>query len=90
MRSIKELLELMPKNKALFRYGLCTWVIDLKHSDHITKQEKWKLLAYIAANRPSKWSSINAFIASGTVLYWPVSNSQPRVRWIKKHIKLNS
>jgi hypothetical protein len=90
MRSIKELLELMLKNEQGFFSGLCSWVNYLYSSKIINLEEKLLLIRYIENNRPSKWSSFSAFKYRNTHFYWEWKNIKPRIKWIKKHIKLNS
>lgn len=90
MRSIKELLELMLKNEQGYFRGLCNWVHNLYLSKIINLEEKFLLIRYIGNNRPSKWSSFSAFKSRNTHFYWEYKNIKPRIKWIKKHIKLNS
>lgn len=90
MRSIKELLELMLKNEQAYFYGLCHWVNNLYICKIINLEEKRKLITYINNNRPSKWSSFSAFISRDSNFYWESKKIKPRIKWIKKHIKLNS
>jgi len=90
MRPINELLELLLNNKSSFRYGLCSWVSNLKYRNILSRQEGALLLDYIDNNRPSKWSSIDAFIHRNKGFFWKEGDINPRIKWIKKHIKLNS
>lgn len=90
MRNIKELLELMLKNEQGYFSGLCNWVSNLYLSKIINLEEKIRLINYINNNRPSKWSSLSAFKSRNTRFYWEYKNIKPRIKWIKKHIKLNS
>lgn len=90
MRSIKELLEILLENQNYFYAGLCGFVSGLQYSDKITWEERWLLLNYIRDNRPSKWSSFSAFKNRNSGYYWEEKDIKPRIKWIKKHIKLNS
>ncbi len=90
MRSIKELLQVMLDKQDSFYYGLCNWADDLISIKIITYDEWVYLKDYIKDNRPSKWSSLDAFLHSNTGMYWRSKNIKPRIKWIKKHIKLNS
>lgn len=90
MRSIKELLELMLENEQAYFYGLCHWVNNLYICKIINFEERRKLITYINNNRPSKWSSFSAFISRDSRFYWESKKIKPRIKWIKKHIKLNS
>ncbi len=90
MRSIKELLEIMLENKSYFFSGLCDLVHDLRYCGDITQEERILLINYIKYNRPSKWSSLSAFKNRSSGYYWKRKDIKPRIKWIKKHIKLNS
>ena len=95
MRSIKELLELMLKHQDIFETGLCIWLIEmcypsLPNRKLITNEEYVLLLTYINKNRPSKWSSIDAFAHKDSNYYWSKGSIKPRIKWIKYHIKKNS
>jgi hypothetical protein len=90
MRSIKELLQVMLDNQDLFTSGLCNWAIRLYYKDIISYEESKLLDSYIENNRPSKYSSLKAYKARKTWWYWPHGEIKPRLKWIKKHIKLNS
>lgn len=87
MRSIKELLELMLSQKQLYRSGLCRWVQDMHSNDIISWEESDVLFLYIQANRPSAFSSINAFKCRDTPIYWKLGDIKPRLKWLEKHIK---
>jgi len=90
MRTIKELLKVLLEHKNKDYSGLCDMVTHLYNHSHITQDEYYKLLRYIGDNRPSKYSSIGAFINRNNPFYWPKYATRYRIRWIKKHIKLNS
>jgi len=91
MRSNKELLELMLKNQHHFTKvsGLCHWVNLVCAHKVITEDEADSLMSLIHWNRPrKKWSSISAYSNAG--FYWEPGKIKPRIKWIKKQIKLNS
>jgi hypothetical protein len=90
MRTIKELLELLLNNQHLFNNGLCLWVNHLYCFNLISHKESKIMKNYIERNRPSMFSSIDAFTQVGSEYYWERGNIKPRIKWIKKHIKLNS
>lgn len=90
MRTIKELLILMMCNTHLFKEGLCSWKARLYWNNIITLEECELLDQYIEDNRPSKFSSIDAFIHKNNVYYWKACNIKPRIKWLKKHIRLNN
>jgi len=86
-RSIKELLQVMLDNQDLFDAGLCRWNLLLYRSGNISTDENIMLIDYIRDNRPSMWSSVDAFKHRNKEYYWECNNIQPRIKWIKKHIK---
>jgi hypothetical protein len=87
-RSIKELLEFMLKNQRLFSRGLCYWCNQMYDYGLLKTQEYLKLRMYIDENRPSPFSSFNALIYFNNNYYWRSGKIKPRIKWIKKHIKL--
>ena len=91
MRTIKELLQIVLDNKDYFESGLCSWVSDVYWSTKLfNKDEFFKLKIYIRENRPSMFSSINTFIHRNSSFYWNPTDINPRIKWLKKHIKQNS
>lgn len=90
MRTIKQLLQLMLDNKHLFKYGLCAWSRRIGDKNIISDDEDVLLIRYIEKNRPSKFSSIEAYKSKDSVFYWEKENITPRIKWIKKHIKKNN
>lgn len=90
MRSTKELLEVMLNNQKEFRSGLCQWSKSLHYSDIITCEEAIELISFIEANRPSKYSSLSAYIYRNRGYYWEQGVIKHRVKWIKQQIKLLS
>jgi hypothetical protein len=90
MRSIKELLQVMLDNQDYINSGLCSQAGNLCFKRKITYEEYSCLKNYIKDNRPSKWSSLDAFIHRNCNFYWHPTNTNSRIKWIKKHIKLNS
>lgn len=91
MRSIKELLEVMLENQDKFRDGLCMWGLKLLTNNIVTQNEYRVILKYIEGNKPKWYSSSSAFYEafSQSGYYWECYNIEPRIEWIKKHIKLN-
>jgi hypothetical protein len=90
MRAIKELLEVMLNNQEMFYIGLCHWVYDLNANNIIHDEEAKKLYKYIDTNRPHSFSSIEAYKNRNNSFFWNKGNIKPRIKWIQKHIKINS
>jgi hypothetical protein len=88
-RSIKDLLNLTLENQELFDVGLCNWFVKLLGQELISSSEFCRLYEYIDKNRPSKFSSIEAFLHRNISYFWNPGNIKPRIKWLKKHIKLN-
>jgi len=86
-RTIKELLQLMLDNQNLFCKGLCGWSTELGYYGLINSSECSQLIKYIDDNKPSKLH--HYFFGNGNY-YWNPGEIKPRIKWIKKHIKLNS
>jgi hypothetical protein len=86
-RPIKELLQIMLDNKYQFNYCLCHWSICLCHNNIITANEKDDLTQYIKDNRPSKFSSLKAYLSRNSPYYWEYEDIKPRIKWLNKHIK---
>ena len=90
MRTIKQLLGVMLEHQELFRTGLCTWSSNLYIKRYISREEGSLLYNYIKENRPSAFSSWDAFThRQNKDWYWKSINITPRIKWIKKHIKRN-
>jgi hypothetical protein len=89
MRTTKELLELMLERQDKFRLGLCIWNQELRLCNIISSHEYSHLKNYIRNNKPSIFSSWDCFNQSfyATRFYWKSSNINPRIKWIKQHIK---
>ena len=81
-RSINELLWLMLYHHEHFRSGLCVWTDRMHWYDHITWEEQRKLRRYIEENRPK-----NIYWLIKDNYYWEFGDINPRIKWIKKHIK---
>jgi hypothetical protein len=87
MRTVLELLEVMNQNRHLFRDGLCHWALDLYGCDLIDSQEYFLLKTYIKDNKPSTFSSWNAFFGISAPFYWKKGDPEPRIQWLLRHIK---
>lgn len=86
MRTEKQLLELMLSNIHLFYGGLCYFNDRLRCRDLITDDEHNVIHKYIRYNRPSKFSSWNAFWNCNNLFYWTPGDVEHRVKWLNKHI----
>jgi len=89
-RTIKELLTVMLEHKDAFDLGLCYWTGRLLDSDLIIEGEYDVLKAYILSNKPISIYTIINKVFHRTNFYWRPGNINPRIRWIKRHIKKNS
>jgi hypothetical protein len=79
MRSIKELLIILKKNKDSFETGLCMLIDDLKFAGIITPAEQNRLNNYIDKNHPKNYDYYP--------YYWEKYKWRPRIIWINKQIK---
>ena len=86
-RTIHELLQVMLDNQQYFNIGLCNWLLRVYFLDIISPKEYNILYTYIKSNRPSKYSSIDAYSCKNYGFYWKPDNIKPRIKWIKKHLK---
>src|SRR5574343_263501 len=86
-RSLEELLQIILDNIEGLETGLCGLVGDLRRNGTLTTTEADVLLTHISYNRPSKFSSILAYINRYSCYYWPEGLKYPRKKWLKKQIK---
>ena len=86
MQEIKRLLSLMLLNKHLFIWGLCNWASALHSNGLINPRELYVLQEYITENRPSIFSSFNAFFNRSSAMYWKSGVISYRIKWLKRHI----
>lgn len=87
MRTTKELLELMLINISLMGdFGLCALIAELyrNRQTEISYDEYSFLRTYVKWNRPK-----NLHTLFGSVFYWTKGRKLPRIKWLKKHIKIN-
>jgi hypothetical protein len=87
VRTQKELLEVMLANIGSLRSGLCFLNGELFTQRIINYQEHVIINGYIRNNKPSMFSSWNAFINSNSGFYWSRGDVKPRIKWLKQHIK---
>lgn len=88
-QTIEQLLKFMLANPKCFSHGLCGWAYKLCYNNLITKEEKWLLLTYIRKNRPSKYSSVEAYLHREDLYFWKKDRIRPRIKWLKEHIHLH-
>lgn len=88
MRTNKELLQLLLDNIYLLRTGLCGVASRLNNSDVITYSEYYKIKDYISNNRPTQGSKLYDSTQVTEAYYWKQEDKEPRVRWLKYHIKI--
>lgn len=89
-RKLSELLQIMLDNPLDLDYGLCLNISNLYQKNLITCLEFKKLRKYIDNNRPSVFSSFDAFYCKVIIAsnwYWTKGNIKPRIEWLNKHIK---
>lgn len=84
-RTIAELLELMVENQDCFYLGLCDWSHKMYRAKIITMSECIILEDYVKANRPSAFSSWDAFKHRKKRFYWTMNDIHPRIEWINQH-----
>lgn len=64
-------------------FGLCRLCFMI---EKITDDERDIIQDYINANRPSMFSSLDAFRHRKEIYFWTKGRIYPRYRWLKKHI----
>lgn len=87
-RPIIELLKVVLENMEQFESGLCVTIFKLDSKRIINFFEFIKLTDYIHYNRPSKFSSFDAFKNRNKPHYWTKGNKEHRIKWLSKQIKL--
>lgn len=83
-RNVAELLELMVEHQDCFYKGLCIWARQMFHAKLISSSELDILTEYIKANRPSVFSSWDAFKHRKKRFYWTMDDIHPRIEWINQ------
>lgn len=63
--------------------GLCGWASCISSPFNFESTA-----AYIKQNRPSKYSSLDAYLHRNSVWYWEPHKIKPRIKWLKKHIAI--
>jgi len=89
-RIVQKVLLTLLKHKELFSSGLCGWVNELSSCRLISGEEFDVIRVYIDSNRPSKYSSLGAYLYRKNNFYWPPYRLKPRLRWINKHLDILS
>lgn len=91
-RGINNLLILVLKEYDLGRNrdGLCYTVCNMEDTGVINFDEYGKLMNYIEDNRPYSFFSFRNLFGTDSAFYWERGLVKPRVKWLKKHIKLTS
>ena len=96
MRSNKELLQIYLDNKHLFFDGLCGWTYKLYVKLLITDEEERYLKSIIFNNRPKigflqkiglSFISKYKMLPSHRNYYWTIGAIEPRIKFLKKHLK---
>ena len=86
-RTEKELLEVMLERIRIATTGLCHFNDQLYIRGIITNNEHTIISDYIKNNRPSKFSSWNAYCNCRSNWYWTSGKVKYRIKWLKQHIK---
>lgn len=86
MRNEREILKLMLKRikrKDKYCHGLCRASYSLMALQKITYDEFITIREYLSENR-------NGLVAKNScaAFWWDTGEKKPRVKWLKKHIKL--
>lgn len=84
-RTIRELLEVMLNNIDIMDNGLCTLAYTLLEDGVFTEDEFITIYGYIQRNKPVNLHTIMSLDG----YYWEIGEKRPRIKWLKKHIKLN-
>lgn len=70
--------------------SLCPFNYWLYQNNNINYIDRDVFAHYIHKNRPSIFSSWDAFKNRNSLYFWTRYNAEPRIKWIKKHLKKNS
>lgn len=81
-RTIIELLQIVLDNISKCSYGFCEFIDTLFITGFITNGEAYLLHTYLYNNRPEN-KNLQEY-------WWLPSILEPRIEWLKEHIKLNS
>jgi hypothetical protein len=79
--NINTLLCRMLYHQELFKKGMCGWISRMEEHNIISPEEREYLLRYIHKNKPPT-ELIKGF-------FWEKGEIEPRIDWIKEHLKLN-
>jgi hypothetical protein len=85
---LSEIFQLMLDNVKYFEGGLCVWVNETIFQKHPYKSWSWideqtgNAKKYFREHRP-----INYYWLTGNGYFWKRSDINPRVKFLKKHIK---
>lgn len=86
MRTTKELLQLMLNHiRWMGGFGLCALIWELYREGLISFEEEKILIRYLKENRPK---NLRTYFKSPW--YWTQGRQRPRIKWLKKHIKILS
>ena len=92
LSNIQSVFEDLLQHEELFGTGLCSWVTDLRFDYRFYGRatSKFDLAhSYIINNRPKSFlRTLKRCFIGGSAYFWPVGEIRPRIKFIKKHIKL--
>lgn len=87
MRTTKELLEILQEHisKIIDVRCLCGLIVFLRTRQVISRDEEKLLDDYVHSHRPFnfRWMIYDKY-------FWKRGEIEPRFKWLRKHIKLNS
>lgn len=86
MRTNKELLQVFLDNQKLFETGLCSWIDALLCVNLINNEEFKYLNDLILKHKPILY---RLRISKNSIYgyYWEKGKIEPRIKWLKKHLK---
>lgn len=76
-----------PEQSGSIPFGLCLVIKKMHDNGDISLSENIKLTYYLKEHRPKSLFN-NDNLISVNRFYWLPGNWTPRIKWIKKHIKL--
>jgi len=88
---IKAVFEELLENKGCFENGLCYWIHTVKYRNSVCKDYNKYYVAenFVLQNRPKSFlRTLKRRFFGGSSYFWTKDKIKPRIKFIKKHIKL--